>query len=80
MMELIKIMDRDILGYYYIPENSGQVGIIEIHEDTKEVSIYSLSKYEKKLAYPNYAYKAKGVVKRMFDNGELLERKFLVWG
>ena len=78
MLKLIKIFNSSILGYWYIPENRDP-GLIEIDEQTGEVTVVIESNYDKELGYPYYANKARGAVKQMLDKGKLLSEKSLTW-
>ena len=64
MLKLIKIFNSSILGYWYIPENRDP-GMIEIDEQTGEVTVAIESNYDKELEAPYYANKARGAVKQM---------------
>ena len=51
MLKLIKIFNSSILGYWYIPENRDP-GMIEIDEQTGEVTVAIESNYDKELGAP----------------------------
>ena len=53
--------------------------MVEIDEQTGEVTVAIESNYDKELGYPYYAKKARGVVKQMLDKGELLSEKSFTW-
>lgn len=78
MLKLIKIFNSSILGYWYIPENRDP-GMIEIDEQTGEVTVAIESNYDKELGAPYYANKDRGAVKRMWDSGELPSEKSFTW-
>ena len=78
MLKLIKILNSTILGYWYIPENKDP-GLIEINKKTGEVIISIESNYDKELGYPYYANKARGEVKKMLDEGNLVVEKTINW-
>ncbi|TWS95314.1 MULTISPECIES: hypothetical protein [unclassified Streptococcus] len=79
MLRLIKIFNSNSKGYWYIPENKAP-GMVEIDEKTGEVVVAIESTYDTELGYPYFANKARGVVKQMWDSGELPDEKFLAWG
>ena len=65
MLKLIKIINSTVLGYWYIPE--------------KEVIISIESNYDKELGYPYYANKARGEVKKMLDEENLVAKRTINW-
>lgn len=79
MLKLIKIFNSKSKGYWYIPDGKDP-GMIEIDEKTGEVTIVVQSNYDIELGYPYFANKARGIVKQMWDSGELPDEKFLAWG
>lgn len=78
MLKLIKIFSSTILGYWYIPENKDP-GLIEINSETGEVIVSIESNYDKELGYPYYANKARGEVKKMLDEGNLVTEITINW-
>ena len=65
MLKLTKIINSTVLGYWYIPE--------------KEVIISIESNYDKELGYPYYANKARGEVKKMLDEENLVAKRTINW-
>ena len=78
MLKLIKIFNSTILGYWYIPENKDP-GLIEINSETCEVIVSIESNYDKELGYPYYANKARGEVKKMLDEENLVAKRTINW-
>lgn len=66
MLKLIKIFNSTVLGYWYI-RKTGKV-IISIE-----------SNYDKELGYPYYANKARGEVKKMLDEENLVAKRTINW-
>ncbi|MGT2926871.1 hypothetical protein [Streptococcus cuniculipharyngis] len=80
MILLEKIQNSKSVGYFYTPENYPGPGMIEIDTKTGEVEIVELSAYDKKDDYPYFANKARGIVKRLWDSGEMPDKKFVAYG
>ncbi|TWT09872.1 hypothetical protein [Streptococcus sp. sy004] len=80
MLLLQKIKNSNRIGYFYTPEDYPGPGMVEINTTTGDVEIVELSAFDKKDGCPYFANKARGVVKQMWDSGELPDEKFLAWG
>lgn len=79
MLQLIKIFNSRIQGYWYIPENKTP-GIVEYDEVSGVVNVVILSSYDVELGAPYYANKAKSAVLRMLEDGNFPDNKFFAWG
>ena len=66
MIKLEKIKNSKSNGYFYHPENTADVGMIEIKGD--EV-----------VGVPYYANKARAEVLRLLKAGQLVDEKLLAW-
>ncbi|HEL1585392.1 TPA: hypothetical protein TXJ06_002192 [Streptococcus suis] len=80
MILLEKIHNSNSVGYFYTPENYPGPGMIEIDTQTGEVEVVELSAFDKQDDYPYFANKARGIVKRLWDSGEMPDRKFVAYG
>lgn len=64
-------------GYFYFPENTEDVGMIEIKNNDVFVAVES--NHDKELGVPYYANKARAEVLRLLKSGNLVESKILAW-
>lgn len=77
MLKLEKIKQSGIQGYFYHPENTDDVGMIEIIGSDAVISIES--NHDKKLGIPYYGNKARAEVLRLLKDDNLVEAKLLIW-
>ncbi|MBO4126523.1 hypothetical protein [Streptococcus suis] len=77
MIKLEKITNSSSQGYFYHPENTDDVGMIEIKGN--DVVIAVESNRDKELGAPYYANKARAEVLRLLKTGNLVDSKMLVW-
>lgn len=77
MIKLEKIKNSKSNGYFYHPENTADVGMIEIKGD--EVVVAVESNRDKELGVPYYANKARAEVLRLLKAGQLIDEKLLAW-
>lgn len=77
MIKLEKIKHSKSKGYFYHPENTDDVGMIEIKGD--EVVVAVESNRDKELGVPYYANKARAEVLRLLKAGQLVDEKLLAW-
>lgn len=77
MIKLEKIKNSKSSGYFYHPENTTDVGMIEIKGD--EVVVAVESNRDKELGVPYYANKARAEVLRLLKAGQLVDEKLLAW-
>nr|BAM94868.1 hypothetical protein [Streptococcus suis] len=80
MILLEKISNSKSVGYFYTPENYPGPGMIEINTQTGEVEFVELSAYDKQDGYPYFANKARGIVKQLWNIGEMPDVKFVAYG
>ena len=79
-MRLKRVKRSDKIAYYYFPEGSKIPGLVEVDTNTGEVNLVRISSHEKKNGFNNFVSKARGAVKKMLDDGELLDEKYFAWG
>lgn len=77
MIKLEKIKNSGSNGYFYHPENTDDVGMLEIVGD--DVVIAVQSNRDKELGVPYYANKARAEVLRLLKSGNLVDTKVLAW-
>lgn len=77
MLKLEKIKNSGSQGYFYHPENTDDVGMIEINGD--DVVIAVESNRDKELGAPYYANKARAEVLRLLKANNLVDTKMLIW-
>ena len=77
MIKLEKIKNSKSNGYFYHPENTADVGMIEIKGD--EVVVAVESNRDKELGVPYYANKAMAELLRLLKAGQLVDEKLLAW-
>lgn len=77
MIKLEKIYNSSSKGYFYHPENTDDVGMIEIKGDDVVIAIQS--NHDKELGAPYYANKARAEVLRLLKSGNLVDTKVLAW-
>lgn len=64
-------------GYFYHPENTEDVGMIEIRNN--KVVVVVESNHDKELGVPYYANKARAEVLRLLKAKNLVDMKILAW-
>ena len=77
MIKLEKIKHPKSKGYFYHPENTDDVGMIEIKGDKVIVAVES--NRDKELGAPYFANKARAEVLRLLKAGHLVDEKLLAW-
>lgn len=77
MIKLEKIKNSSSQGYFYHPENTDDVGMIEIKGSNVEIVVQS--NRDKELGVPYYANKARAEVLRLLKSGNLVDSKILAW-
>ena len=77
MIKLEKIKNSGSKGYFYHPENTDDVGMLEIQGD--DVIIVVQSNRDKELGVPYYANKARAEVLRLLKANNLVYSKILAW-
>ena len=77
MIKLEKIKHSKSKGYFYHPENTDDVGMIEIKGDKVIVAVES--NRDKELRAPYFANKARAEVLRLLKAGHLVDEKLLAW-
>lgn len=77
MIRLEKTENPETLGYFYYPEDTDDVGLIEIKGD--EVVITIQANRDKSLGVPYYGNKARAEVLRLLEARTLVNSKILVW-
>lgn len=77
MIKLERIKNSNSNGYFYHPENTQDVGMLEIVGN--DVIIVVESQRDKDLGAPYYANKARAEVLRLLKTGNLVDTKLLAW-
>ncbi|TWT11269.1 hypothetical protein [Streptococcus sp. sy004] len=77
MIRLEKIKNSSVQRYFYHPENTADVGMIEIKEN--EVVIAVQVNRDKEFGAPYYANKARAEVLRLLKTSNLVESKLFVF-
>ena len=77
MIKLEKIKHSKSKGYFYHPENTDDVGMIEIKGDKVIVAVES--NRDKELGAPYFANKARAEFLRLLKAGHLVDEKLLAW-